>query len=130
MYRRYYNPYNGYPKQTQNLETTQAVDTIKQTDNTPKIEANHISDTYKDPKNNKDVYSTIPNGPEIIVPEKLAEDASPRSITSFLSTGLGFLDRLKRDDIILIALILLFLLDGAEDEGILIILLALFIMGL
>ncbi len=133
VYRRYYNPYNGYPRQTKNSENP--MDSKQDDDKIgPENQARKIKTTPKETEHVHNASVTteetnIKNEPEIIIPIRPATNPQQISISSFLSDKLSFLGKLKTDDIILIALVLLFLLDGIEDEGILIVLIALFIVG-
>ncbi len=113
MYRRYYPRYNDFEQEPQRPMAMQ-------TQEEEKVEEQQEQE------------------PEIIVPEKPQHKESSSDYASYTSSAQtakteqrprGFLGPFRRDDLLLLALILLFLQDNVQDYGILIVLVFLFFIG-
>ncbi len=127
MYRRYYQGYDRYNLEPQRPMGLRPVPTPVKAQNN------------RDEPENVENQSTTPAEPEIIVPEKpftntadvqTAATMQQNPVGFYISKVANFFRNFKVDDIILLALIVLFLQDECKDYSVVIILLFLFFIGL
>ena len=127
MYRRYYQGYNGF-----NGEPQRPIG--EETNNSNASSENSTG-------RNSEKQQRTAQKPEIIIPEKPSQNQESHSTlteTDYAGSKLSeasanlinFFRRFKRDDFLILALILLFLLEGRKNEGIVVVLIFLFFVGL
>ncbi len=127
MYKRYYQGYDRYNVEPQRPIGLRPVPIPVKTQNN------------RDEPEDIEKQSTTPAEPEIIVPEKPYSNAvdmqtaaaiQQNPIGFYISKVANFFKNFKVDDIILLALIVLFLQDECKDYSVVVILLFLFFIGL